>query len=1193
MNASRSLSILRQVGLVPLGIAFGVSAVVVILNQLLNILTRPQLAYVVLGIIGVGVVVSLIQFFVVKKRVSTEEKARRAAVDSQKTPGLERIIDQIHDRLSRAVGKIKAAPEYRDRFFPSRALYKVPWILIIGQSQAGKTTLVRRSGLQFPHGDPELSPDARPKGSATKNCEFWLANDALVIDTTGRYVHDAGGGDPDLDETMSREEWLGVLKMLRRERPRNTLNGLVVAVSLEALLTESMEDVMAHAKRIRQRIDEAMRLTGSIFPVYLVFTKCDRLDGFEEFMRTADDGQRAAIWGASISPERYESMEPEVAFSEEFKKLHAALTRLRMEKLYRTDDGTARRNVYVFPLEFGALRSRLGEFVATLFAQSHYQDRPNVRGFCFTSAEQPQDGAAPVGAATEVNKSMGFTTMYVSPKTARGQEKDRPYFIRDLFARLILKESALVKPTRTAIDDYKKQKRWGYLASSGAFLAFLFWGLFAHLGNRSILQDLQVHSTNAARIPAPERLDRDSRATMIQGLTVADRLREEIERSESRRSLPPVLLERILYRGHDVERAARNHHRALVQRLLLDPFLRDFEGRVRNGRDYTYPDFRSYVMLTTAGPGCYDAGAVGDYLVDVWLPGRTGGDLSAGEADLIRRQARFLGERELGWLPSGTPLVAGDPGLVDTAARRIRESFGTEAVYQATVADVSSRVPTFDLTELPESGGFLVSRHPVPGAYTAQGWSAFQTMMATGGTLDDCASVLVAGGAATTAAPGVLAERYFDDYEKHWMAFLDGLDVRALSNLREAEDLLGRVADRNSLMKFVMERVLDQALLSPEGAHRADIDRVNALFAGLVSFLPPESLGGRSAGVLGRVTGRSEDPPLQVYTETHVTALRDLVRTIRTAESSGLEAEVVARDLFTRTREVSAPIDDYWVWCQEYAAEQNGAKDAVRDILLAPGRRATQIILANARFGIDQLWDQRVHAIFDATLANRYPLRESGSEVLLEDFESFFAPEAGAVWGTFESVLSPYVTDHTQDWSLRSWRGLTVPIGRDFRVWLARAHGITEAYFTRSGDLQVEFQVTPRPYSLEGSVDPGVRSTTFQCDTQEITYTSGQALPRPFVWPGETTGRAMVSVATEHLEAPEPVEGQGPWGLFQVLDRASRDASRVGEVHFSWVLRRPGRYGVHVTFVVEPSRRQNPFEENLLYGLTCPETAGG
>jgi type VI protein secretion system component VasK len=82
-------------------------------------------------------------------------------------------------------------------------------------------------------------------------------------------------------------------------------------------------------------------------------------------------------------------------------------------------------------------------------------------------------------------------------------------------------------------------------------------------------------------------------------------------------------------------------------------------------------------------------------------------------------------------------------------------------------------------------------------------------------------------------------------------------------------------------------------------------------------------------------------------------------------------------------------------------------------------------------------------------------------------------------------------------------------------------------------------------------------------------------------------------VATEHLEAPEPVEFGGAWGLFRVLDLATRDASRVGEVRFNWVLRRPGRYGVHVPFVVEPARRENPFEENLLYGLTCPDAVGG
>ena len=71
-------------------------------------------------------------------------------------------------------------------------LYQLPWYAIIGPSGAGKTTALLNSGLGFPTAVAGEYRALRGQPN-TPNCDWWFTDEAVLIDTAGRYVtQDAG-----------------------------------------------------------------------------------------------------------------------------------------------------------------------------------------------------------------------------------------------------------------------------------------------------------------------------------------------------------------------------------------------------------------------------------------------------------------------------------------------------------------------------------------------------------------------------------------------------------------------------------------------------------------------------------------------------------------------------------------------------------------------------------------------------------------------------------------------------------------------------------------------------------------------------------------------------------------------------------------------------------------------------------------
>src|SRR6185312_10048002 len=109
-------------------------------------------------------------------------------------------------------------------------------------------TALLNSGLSFPLA-AEMGQKVAGFGG-TRLCDWWFTDDAVLIDTAGRYTTQ------DSNAAVDRAGWHAFLDMLRRTRPRQPLNGVIVAIALSEIAEAPAQERTAHAREIRARIKE-------------------------------------------------------------------------------------------------------------------------------------------------------------------------------------------------------------------------------------------------------------------------------------------------------------------------------------------------------------------------------------------------------------------------------------------------------------------------------------------------------------------------------------------------------------------------------------------------------------------------------------------------------------------------------------------------------------------------------------------------------------------------------------------------------------------------------------------------------------------------------------------------------------------------------------------------------------------------
>ena len=364
------------------------------------------------------------------KNASNLEKSLWEQSEEQKSavrPDKREEIENLRRQLSASIDKLKTSKLGGGRK-GTAALYALPWYMIIGPPAAGKSTAIRNSGLEFPFGT-----DREIQGvGGTRNCDWWFSSSAIILDTAGRY----------LTEEDDQEEWSAFLEVLKKNRRHQPINGVLVCISIADLVNATPDELEWHARTVRKRIDELTHRLGLRFPVYLIFTKCDLINGFVEFFEEFGKAEREQIWGCTLSKEQLDDLNPKAIFDKEFQGLYDGLISARFARLSPGIKRESRSAIFAFPLEFLSVRENLSSFVSRVFQPNPYQESPIFRGFYFTSGTQE---GVPIDRVIQ-SMAQAFGLEPQGKEQFDPEIQTKSYFIRDLFTEVIVPDKRLVRP---------------------------------------------------------------------------------------------------------------------------------------------------------------------------------------------------------------------------------------------------------------------------------------------------------------------------------------------------------------------------------------------------------------------------------------------------------------------------------------------------------------------------------------------------------------------------------------------------------------------------------------------------------------------------------------------------------------------------------------------------------------------------
>ncbi|MDB5376350.1 MAG: ImcF domain protein, partial [Rubritepida sp.] len=748
-------------------------------------------------LVAIPVVIWFLVFFLIgRKRESRDAGLVEAAAapdpQAQKNEAAAEEEAELRAKLTDALAKLKAATGGKGTY-----LYDLPWYAIIGPPGSGKTTALLNSGLEFPLAEGRVGGVG-----GTRFCDWWLTERAVMIDTAGRYTTQ------DSDAGTDKAGWERFLDLVKKNRPRQPLNGVLVAFGVDMLSRLDATQREAHARSVRRRIKELETRLGQRLPVYFIVTKTDLLPGFIEFFDDLDKTTREQVWGFTFPV----GNTPEGAvtqFGQEFKGLSDRLMVRLIERL-QTERGPQQRALIAgFPTQLASLESSLKEFAQAAFGGSKLDPAPLLRGVYFTSGTQ--EGTPLDRLAGALSRSFGLDPS--RPAAIMGQ-KGRAYFLTRLLKDVVFNEARLAANDR-GLESRRRLVQIGSWAA--ALLLVLGGGIWGWTA-------IHAESGRSERLAAAVGAAEQSGAAAPLDRVRSPDLAPILAYLEATKALPPAAAGEGppfgLSQGEMLQAGAESAYGRALNRVLLPRLLARLEQQIREGiqrPDYLYEAVRVYLMLGKQGP--MDRSLIKEWFALDWQAAFPGAVNQPGR-DALGRHLDALLAGALATYPL-------DGALVDQARRVFSRLPMAQRVY-ARLRTLADNTPGWAPAQALGAAGQRYFVRPsgrpltegVPGFFTVNGLYAAVLPRLPQAALEAASESWVLGPEAATAGAGdprrleadVLA-LYAADYVRAWEAMLQDLVLPPVVGLNASAEALNLLGAPNSPMKDLLRGIARQ--LSP------------------------------------------------------------------------------------------------------------------------------------------------------------------------------------------------------------------------------------------------------------------------------------------------------------------------------------------------------------------------------------------
>ncbi len=1074
--------------------------------------------YILLAVALVALIVLVVLFFVKKK------KAEAAANQPGGPAGFGE--DEISLLVRAAEARLSAA-----KLEQGARIANLPVYILMGQSGSAKTSVMIHSGL-----DPELLAGQVYRDASvapTRAANLWFSRRSVFVEAGGALLADPS-------------QWN---RLVRGLQPRSSVVGkggqapraAVVCFDSETFTRAGAQEAVVNAARVlRARLGEISQALGANLPVYVLFTKMDRLPFFAEYVRNLSNDEATQVLGATLPlltgrTEGVYAEEETARLSGTFERLFRSLADARPEFLARETDPAKLPATYEFPREFRKIRPAVAQFLVELCRPSQLSVGPVLRGFYFTgvrpilvnetapvaAAAPPRQAAyGPAAGATGIFRAGALAPAAHAAPPQAGVTRRAPQwlFLSHLFADVLLSDRAAMGASGASVRT-SFARRVLFLAAAALCLALSIAFTVSFFHNRG----LETRVRTAARGAADAGVAGADLAP-LDSLRKLEALRQSLESLlQYRREGAPMSYRMGLYVGDDLYPEAWRVYFGRFRQVLfaqtLDSVLQGLRGLPATpGPEYgpTYDALKAYLIATSRHEHSTSQ-FLSPVLMKWWANGRA---IDPERQQLAQKQFDFYS----GVLKEENPYSeANDAGSIEKARRYLTQFAGAERVYAFMLSETGKRVPSIDFNrQFAGSAQVVLETYEVPGAFSKGGWALMKDAIQHADRYFSGEQWVLGDQASANIDRAKLEQdlraRYNADFVQRWRTYIKSASVVRYAGLADASRKLIQLSGNQSPLLELL------ALASQNTA--VDDPDVASVFQPVQTVVPPGS------------TDRYILPPNQNYVNALVTLQASLEAiagqggTPADAAAAPVLANAVQAKITTRQMAQSFRIDS------EGHIEGQVQKLLEDPIVYVEGMlRALGPAELNAK-------GKALCGQFRPVLA-KYPFNPNATvEATVVDVNGLLRKPDGALWSFYDQNLQKLLVKQGSQFAIGPAGG----VNPAFLTFFNAAAALSDAIY--AGGAQDPHFV----YTLKAEPSEGIQTVNLEVDGQRLSYSGGAATPKQFNWQG---GGAHGAKASVKFGGPEITfsEHEGIWAVFHFFNKADRWTPAGAGQSLEWIIR--------------------------------------
>ncbi|MHC5308063.1 type VI secretion system membrane subunit TssM [Bartonella sp. LJL80] len=1106
-------------------------------------------------IITIGVLVILwgINNYFLARAVARKKPKKQVEEEIKPRDPVEELIVILRKSFRSTMKIIKDKWTGKDR--GSRTLYAMPWYLVLGPSESGKTALILESDLNFPLAH-ELKDSLLSEAINKELPQYWVTRESVLFDIPGSWLDMKAPislnmfDDDDIDPnvpvvTLPAKEgrkrlWNAFTNLLNDVRPRRPINGVIITMDIVQLIRMTNEERNAAAMNIHARLVEIADQLGTRFTVHVVMTKLDQLAGFGDYFNYMSTTERHEPFGFSFPV--YSEIDADKwveDFEKEFSRFINFSNQQVIDRFNTNRDTEIRKNIYSFLRELAASGQIVSDFFHKALLSDRFSTPPLVRGIYYVSSMQ--EGVPFNALLTKISNEY-----HIKPPVMPAYSGNTAtYFTKKLFNNVVFKEAGLAGDNHKVENHKRLVLRSTILGSVLALLAFGFILNETMQDNTNRAENVLKASKDFIDLPRDASIT-GSEAQFLPALDAISSANNEYPGWENKSDIRRFAA---LYQGRRVgpevqkvyEDLLRERYLPSISDKVKDEIIRLGKNPETYNSDERLDALRVYLLLGDIQrrqelDASGATSSLGKIAVLAWMQKnwqkRFEGNREL-QNDLAKHLEYALGTNRIA-APIDQALVTDTQTALREVPRDVRLYRGLKALAQRQVPNgLSLRNaigPSFDVVFVQNGDSDTTKRDiAVPYFFTKRGFLDFFVPKSTDLSVIAVEDAWVTGERERVrysdedlqAFMDKIRHSYATDYINYWSNMINNLNIVEFKNVDHATLVLSEINGPSNPFGRMLNLIKAETEIYPAEPTATNEKQPKTE----IVFDPNREHGLRIARAFADlsalVTAREgQTQPLEEMM-THLSNMEGYMRGILSGQQSSkpvaLEraqerAKLQGDDpIFVLRRtggNLPKPFDKFYAQIADHS---------------------WKVILDAAKSDLQAVWQNDVYRTYNVELAGRYPFNiNSKEEVSLQEFQRFFGPE-GEFDKFFNNHLKTFINPYNGTPIMVDGQSLSV--SEDFINQIGKVRAIRDIFFNSDGVPTLRYTV--EPITMSGTISRAV----LNIEGQLVPYSHGATRPIAILWPNALSSQQDISqISTSRTGS---ITYSGLWSSFRLFDEAT------------------------------------------------------